>query len=574
MLTRSIPKGGGMKHLFCIFASVCLFAVLHAENYLINGGQESTIRYKLVQRVEPADQTKSLTLSYVIPEAFSSPTYQQTIEGFRLDFTPPPSQRKDSRDKRGNPVVTVVWNNPSAPVDAVMQFTARNKTVLSALESKAPFPVSGIPAEAKAYILPSEQVQSNDPGIHSKAAELTQEVKTEFDAVQRLLTWVVDHMRYVTPPEKFDALYSFGSGKGNCQNYSHLAAALMRAVGIPVRIVNGVTLKEPYTAKTPEGDFTFKLGQGRHSWIEVHFPDLGWVPFDPQQTELFVSNRFIRVEVGVDNLEAVNDGMVRWKQARGAAGNPKFRESIEAEFPTDHVQLAMEKQAYGPQAMLICPDVKAAFKPVVVPPPPPPKEIPKDQLEQLAYTKPILFGNMDFPAGVDFLTATGSIQKSAADEFTMQKHFLVETAEYVTTKMTQYAQVFILKKPLKLAKVGLALHRFGGSGQLWVDVLADDGGKPGGLLAASDFISLETVRSKAGYDWVDFDMARSSVVLSPGSYWIALGFTGSPIVNWFYTYGKPVGPIHGTRYKSVYDANWSGAMAYEFNYRVAGWTTP
>jgi hypothetical protein len=58
----------------------------------------------------------------------------------------------------------------------------------------------------------------------------------------------------------------------------------------------------------------------------------------------------------------------------------------------------------------------------------------------------------------------------------------------------------------------------------------------------------------------------------PGSYWIALGFTGSPIVNWFYTYGKPVGPVDGTRYKSVFQQNWSGAMNYEFNYRVSGLT--
>ncbi len=56
----------------------------------------------------------------------------------------------------------------------------------------------------------------------------------------------------------------------------------------------------------------------------------------------------------------------------------------------------------------------------------------------------------------------------------------------------------------------------------------------------------------------------------PGAYWIGLGFTGSPIVNWFYTYGKPVGPSDGTRYKSVYEQDWSGALSYEFNYRVIG----
>jgi hypothetical protein len=43
-------------------------------------------------------------------------------------------------------------------------------------------------------------------------------------------------------------------------------------------------------------------------------------------------------------------------------------------------------------------------------------------------------------------------------------------------------------------------------------------------------------------------------------------------VNWFYTYGKPVGPVDGTRYKSVFQDDWSGALNYEFNYRLVGIT--
>jgi hypothetical protein len=397
-------------------------------------------------------------------------------------------------------------------------------------------------------------------------------VKTEFDAVQRILSFVVDRVRYVTPPVQYDAMYSFTSGKGNCQNFSHLSSALMRAAGIPSRIVNGITLKQPYSVKTPEGEFSFRFGQGRHSWIEVFFPDLGWVPFDPQQTELFVSNRFIRAEIGLDNEETVNDGLIRWKQASGATGNPRFEETIEAEFVSDQVRLAMEKQAYGPQAMLLCPPVKAVFKQVVVAAPPPPREIPRDQLDRLTLDKPYLFGNLDFPKGMDFLFTRGPAQRGAGDEFRMEKNFLVETAEYVTTKMTQYAQVFVLKKPLKLAKAGLALHAFGGSGQLWIELARDVNGKPAELLATSEFLGLERVPRRAGYDWVDFSFTGAPAVLSPGRYWILLGFTGSPIVNWFYTYGKPVGPVDGTRFKGVYDTEWSGALAYEFNYRVAGFT--
>jgi hypothetical protein len=154
----------------------------------------------------------------------------------------------------------------------------------------------------------------------------------------------------------------------------------------------------------------------------------------------------------------------------------------------------------------------------------------------------------------------------------MTRNFVVETAEYVTTKLIQYAQVFELRKPVKLEKIGLALHNFGGEGQLWLELRQDNNMKPGEPIATSDFINLNQLSLKPGYRWVDFDFSLEKPELMPGNYWIALGFTGSPIVNWFYTYGKPVGPVEGTRYKGVYQADWSNALSYEFNYRVIGLT--
>jgi len=70
----------------------------------------------------------------------------------------------------------------------------------------------------------------------------------------------------------------------------------------------------------------------------------------------------------------------------------------------------------------------------------------------------------------------------------------------------------------------------------------------GAPISTSDFINLNQLSMKPGYRWVDFDFNQVNPALMPGYCWIALGFTGSPIVNWFYTYGKPVGPLTGKRY--------------------------
>lgn len=156
----------------------------------------------------------------------------------------------------------------------------------------------------------------------------------------------------------------------------------------------------------------------------------------------------------------------------------------------------------------------------------------------------------------------------------MSRNFLVETAEFVTHSVTQYAQVVELKKPVTLHKIALALHNFGGEGHLWVDVFKDNAGEPGEPLCTTQMVSLDDISTKPGYRWQTFKFAdKEQPVLPPGAYWIALGFSGQPVVNWFYTYGKPVGPVYGTRYKSIFAREWSGALNYEFNYKVVGMTT-
>jgi len=541
-----------------------------AENYTVKGEMGATIRYELQEQITAGEGIKKMVLSFVKPQTFQSPTYNQEIKNFNLTFSPEPQDQKTQTDARGNEIVVATWTKSPKVIDVRLSCDATSDTRLPTLTTQDPFPLTKIAPEMRDYLKPTEQVQADHPRIKELALKLTSGVTTEFDAVQQVISWVVDNVRYVTPPVRYDAIYSLDSGKGNCQNYSHLSAALLRAVGVPVRIVNGVTLNQPFDIVWEKGVLTMKMGQGRHSWIEVWFPQLGWVPFDPQNTMLFVSNRFIRIEIGVDNNETKNDGLFRWAQLQDAQ-KPKLQESISANFNSDQVNIRGVRQNYGPKNLLLSPLVKAEFKQIAIAPPPPPPVISEKKRKGLRYNKPFVFGNLDFPEDLDFAFPRIT-SDTGKNQFEMSHNFLVETAEYVTTNLTQYAQVVVLQKPVKLQKIGLALHKFGGDGLLWVDILKDDNGKPGTPLSTSDFVNLDQLSIKPGYRWADFDFSKDSPILMPGSYWIGLGFTGSPIVNWFYTYGKPVGPVDGTRYKGVYQADWSGALNFEFNYRVIGLT--
>ncbi len=57
---------------------------LPAENYLLNGGQNSTIKYQLIQQITPTPETVTIHLSFVEPQNFSSATYTQKINDFSL----------------------------------------------------------------------------------------------------------------------------------------------------------------------------------------------------------------------------------------------------------------------------------------------------------------------------------------------------------------------------------------------------------------------------------------------------------------------------------------------------------
>jgi transglutaminase-like putative cysteine protease len=65
---------------------------------------------------------------------------------------------------------------------------------------------------------------------------------------------------------------ALAEGRGVCQDFAHLALALLRGAGIPARYVSG------YLYPVEDGAAGEVQGQS-HAWIEAWVGD--WVPFDP-----------------------------------------------------------------------------------------------------------------------------------------------------------------------------------------------------------------------------------------------------------------------------------------------------
>jgi transglutaminase-like putative cysteine protease len=77
--------------------------------------------------------------------------------------------------------------------------------------------------------------------------------------------------------------FLFDTKRGYCDNFSSSMVVLVRSLGIPARWVKGYTEGE-YQARESATSRVFEVtNNNAHSWVEVYFPEIGWVPFEPTQ---------------------------------------------------------------------------------------------------------------------------------------------------------------------------------------------------------------------------------------------------------------------------------------------------
>lgn len=76
--------------------------------------------------------------------------------------------------------------------------------------------------------------------------------------------------------------FLFDSQVGYCDNFSSAMVVLLRSQDIPTRWVKGFTGGSLLDEQSPSGDGIYEVTNANaHSWVEVYFPEVGWVPFEP-----------------------------------------------------------------------------------------------------------------------------------------------------------------------------------------------------------------------------------------------------------------------------------------------------
>ncbi len=172
--------------------------------------------------------------------------------------------------------------------------------------------VSLAPLDSAAPFAPPPAAAAADP-VGERARRITAGAGGEYAAVSRVLGWVVHHVVDAPAAAPGDAAGPATSaaatlerGAGDSREVAALTAALLGAVGIEARVVDGFVAGPPRPGSP----------HGAHSWVEVRYPDRGWVPSDPLFHHHYVPADHVRLGVAGTAAPAAEDNGWRLVERR------------------------------------------------------------------------------------------------------------------------------------------------------------------------------------------------------------------------------------------------------------------
>ncbi|MEK6221086.1 MAG: transglutaminase domain-containing protein [Chloroflexota bacterium] len=124
----------------------------------------------------------------------------------------------------------------------------------------------------QSFVHPELNVESNNVQIMDLAEQLSFETSSVCEQIRSFYDYIGDNLVYTYNGANWGAQAALGDMGADCTEYSSLLMALSRASGVPARYYEGLY----YRGAEPEEGVRME-----HSWVEIYFPGIGWVPIDP-----------------------------------------------------------------------------------------------------------------------------------------------------------------------------------------------------------------------------------------------------------------------------------------------------
>ncbi len=120
--------------------------------------------------------------------------------------------------------------------------------------------------------------------VRERTATVTADAETPYDEAVAIEQHLEREKRYSLDVDRPDGSiadsFLFEMDAGYCTYYATTMVTMLRSEGVPARFVVGYTAGEAV-----DDDEYVVRGLDSHAWVQVYFPDVGWVRFDPTPAE-------------------------------------------------------------------------------------------------------------------------------------------------------------------------------------------------------------------------------------------------------------------------------------------------
>lgn len=186
---------------------------------------------------------------------------------------------------------TIQFAPPTYSVELMMSSVDSNHQLLTAdfMERYTQLPES-LPQRVKDLAL---EITADEENWYDKAKA----IEDYFDQPQ----YRYDQKDVAVPEEDQDYVdqFLFETMIGYCDNFSTSMVVMMRSIGIPTRWVKGYT-DGSFQGLSESGKRMYEIeNNNAHSWVEVFFPEVGWVPFEP--TKGFSNSAQFSYDINTDS---------------------------------------------------------------------------------------------------------------------------------------------------------------------------------------------------------------------------------------------------------------------------------
>jgi len=176
------------------------------------------------------------------------------------------------------------------------------------------------------------QLPASTPSrVERRTAVITERAGNPYEMAVVVEQWLENNREYSLDVERPEGniadAFLFEMDRGYCTYYATTMVTMLRSQGVPARFVVGYTPGERV-----DEDRWVARGLDSHAWVEVYFPDEGWIRFDPTPAGPRNAAEQERIQSARSNNESGVD--TDETQGNGSAWTPTETETPEPITPT------------------------------------------------------------------------------------------------------------------------------------------------------------------------------------------------------------------------------------------------